>query len=410
MSEPKNATACVQCGLCLASCPTYELSGMEGYSPRGRLAAIAAAQSDPDARLLAGEYLDTCLGCRACEAACPSGVPYGQILEDARQTIGGGGPARGLQDTVLLWFMSRPWRLGLLTAWLWLPQKLGLLRVGVWLARHRLAPGAVAQLAGLPRLKLRNVLARLATNYAPAERERGQVVLFAGCVQDAWARDVHWATVSALTAAGYRVRVPRGQNCCGALHAHAGRREGAAGLARRNLEPLEHYEGRIVVDAAGCGAKLREYGELLADDDRARRVAERVRDVSEVLRPEDVRRLGARAPEGLRRVAFHDPCHAKFVQKIDRQPRALLEAAGYQIIELGDGGRCCGAAGSYAAQHPEWAEPLRDAKLEACRATEADVVAVGNPGCLMWMGAAPGAPRMLHPIQLIAMAIVNGRS
>jgi glycolate oxidase iron-sulfur subunit len=215
---------------------------------------------------------------------------------------------------------------------------------------------------------------------------------------------VHWATIAVLTRLGYRVRVPRGQVCCGALHAHAGRARTAHELAVANLEPFDRYEGPIVVNAAGCGAKLKEYGDVLGEAGRP--FAARVRDVHEVLDPADVRRAVRGAPP-LQRVAVHDPCHLAFAQGVRSQVRDLLAAAGYETVELGDAGRCCGAAGTYAVHHPEWAVPLRDEKVAACRDANADAVAVANPGCAFWMGAADGSPPMYHPIQLVAMAFAS---
>jgi glycolate oxidase iron-sulfur subunit len=374
---------CVQCGLCLSACPTYRLTGVEGYSPRGRIAAIRGLEGGGPVTALTTDFLDTCLGCRACEAACPSGVPYGRILEHAREARP---PRGGIADAVLLWAMARRWRLSVLSLVLYVPQKLGLLRFG-------------GPLRGVPKLKLRTLLVRMATNYAPSTEERGQVVLFTGCVQDAWARDVHWATIAVLTRLGYRVRQPHGQVCCGALHAHAGRTHAADKLAAANEGPLTRYEGEIVVNSAGCGAKLKEYEDLA--------IAARIRDVSEVIDPDDLRALAPKPPSGLQRVAVHDPCHLNFVQRIHGQPRELLRAAGYDVVDVPDGGRCCGAAGSYAMHHPEWAVPLREQKLDACRSVAPDAVAVANPGCLFWMASGPGAPRMYHPIQLVAMALVN---
>ena len=385
--------ACVRCGLCLSSCPTFELTGMEGYSPRGRIAAVRAIEAGKVPGPVEAEYLDTCLGCRACESACPSGVAYGRIFEHARTVVR---PREGLLARVLLWAIARRWRLSLLSVPLWIGQRLGI---------ARFFRGA----SGIPKLRLSDLALRLSTRYVPPDGtpERGQVVLFAGCVSDAWARDVHWATIFVLTRAGYVVRVPRGQVCCGALHAHAGHAKAARELAIRNMLPLERYEGQVVASAAGCGAKLREYGEVLEHPD-AEAVAGRIRDVTEVLTLEDVQDLGPVVPDGLHRIGLHEPCHLAFAQGVREQPRTLLAAAGYDVVGLGDGGRCCGAAGMYSLQQPAFAEPLREAKLAACRAVSVDAVAVGNPGCAFWMGAAADAPRMLHPAQLLAMAVSAG--
>jgi glycolate oxidase iron-sulfur subunit len=397
--EQSDLDTCVRCGLCLSSCPTFELTGMEGYSPRGRI-ATARQLSTREGRLspVVSEYLDTCLGCRACEAVCPAGVPYGRILEGARASVP---PRMGVASRLMLWATARRWRLSLVTLPLWLAQRLGLLRL------LAVVPGLREGLSGLPRLRLSNLVSRMSTNYQPpaGARERGQVVLFVGCVSDAWWRDVHWATIAVLTRIGWRVRVPYGQGCCGALHAHAGRASTARKLAARNVDPLEQFEGTIVVSAAGCGAKLKEYGEVFDHQERPEAVASRVSDVLEVIRPADIRRLGARPPEGLRRIAMHDACHHAFAQGIVSQPRALLEAAGYEVVDLADGGRCCGAAGSYSLSHPEWARPLRDAKVDAINATAPDAVAVANPGCELWISSAHDAPPVYHPVQLLAMAL-----
>jgi glycolate oxidase iron-sulfur subunit len=400
--DPHDLATCVRCGLCLSACPTFQLTGMEGYSPRGRIAAVRSLDT-PTARLspVVTEYLDTCLGCLACEAVCPSGVPYGRILEGARAEVRPAGIVRRVVDAVLLWIVARRWRLSLATLPLWALQRTGLLRL--------LARGSLRNVRGLPGLRLGNLAVRMGTNYVPPPdvEQKGQVVLFAGCVQDAWARDVHFATIDVFTRAGYRVRIPRGVACCGALHAHAGHVQSARRLARRNIDPLEEFAGDIVVTSAGCGAALKSYGHLEAE---AAGVAERTRDWSEILRAEDIKALGASPPPGLERIAVHDPCHLGFAQGIRTQPRDLLRACGYEVVDLPDGGRCCGAAGTYALHHPDWAAPLRAQKLEACAATGADAVAVANPGCQWWMGAPDGAPRMYHPVQLVAVALANARS
>lgn len=402
---------CVRCGLCLQACPTYGLTAMEGYGPRGRIAtARSLLEPEDEPSPVVAEYMDTCLGCRACEAVCPSSVPYGRILEGARAELPpSGGPGRRLIERLLLWVVAKRWRLSMASVPLLLAGRVGPLRLAAWLARRGLAPRGLANVAGLPRMRVADLATRVGTNYEADEdvRERGQVVLFTGCVQDAWFREVHWATIAALTGLGYRVRVPHGQVCCGALHAHAGRDGAARKLARRNLGPLAEFSGEIVVNAAGCGAKLREYEEVLGEDGAS--VAGRVRDVTEIMRPEELRAAGASPPAGLERVAVQDACHLRFAQGIVDEPRWLLEAAGYEVIEPGDEGRCCGAAGTYALHHPEWARPLRDEKLEALRGVAPDAVATGNPGCQLWLAGAPDAPPVYHTVQLLAMALVHGR-
>lgn len=411
MLRSEDLDACVRCGLCLQACPTYRLTAMEGYGPRGRIATARSLLGD-EAELspVVAEYMDTCLGCRACEAVCPSGVPYGRILEGARRELApSGGPVRRLVERLLLWVVAKRWRLSMASLPLLLARRLGLLRVAAGLARRGWGPEGLGNVAGLPRMRVADLATRLGTNYESDEdvRERGGVVLFTGCVQDAWFREVHWATIAVLTRLGYRVRVPHGQVCCGALHAHAGREKAARKLARRNLGPLGEFSGEIVVNAAGCGAKLKEYEEALGEDGSS--VARRVRDVTEVLRPEELRGAGASPPPGFRRVVVQDACHLRFAQGVVTEPRRLLESAGYEVLESTDEGRCCGAAGTYALHHPDWAGPLGDEKVEALRATAPDVVATGNPGCQLWLAGAPDAPPVYHTVQLLAMALVHGR-
>lgn len=375
---------CVRCGLCLAACPTFALTGMEGYSPRGRIAAIKTG----DASEVVQEYLDTCLGCRACETVCPSGVPYGRIFEAARAEIP---TAPKFKSRVMLWATKRRWRLSLISLPLWLAQKV------------------YAAPKGIPPLRLSNLTRRLSSNYAPSGKRKGSVVLFAGCVQDAWARDVHWATIAVLTRLGYQVRVPQGQVCCGALHAHVGRHRAAVDLAERNIVPLEQFAGTIIVNSAGCGAHLKTYGALLNANERPVAIAGRVRDVLEFIDPVWITSLVPRPPEEFRRVAYHDACHHLNAQRISARPRALLRAASYEVADLGDGGRCCGAAGTFSVEHPDWAAPLLEAKADAVNSVQPDVVAAANPGCAFWMGAAPGMPPVLHPIQLLALALSSSR-
>lgn len=392
---------CVRCGLCLQSCPTFQLTGMEGYSPRGRIQAAKLIDAGERSPVLT-DFIDTCLGCRACESVCPAGVPYGAILESARAQLG---PVRRRRfgEGVGLWFVAKRWRLSVASLGIWLLQRLGIA------AAAKRGPVIGQQLAAIPRLRIGPLTRRIGSNFVPPDgvAERGQVVLFTGCVQDAWERDVHYATIAVLTRAGYRVRVPYGQVCCGALHAHSGRDKAARKLGAANVHPLEQFDGPIIVSSAGCGARLKEYGHVFEGRDRAVAVAARVTDVLEFLSVSDIKRLKPVVPEGLRRIAVHDACHHNFAQGITRQPRILLAAAGFEVLDLNDGGRCCGAAGSYAASHPDWARPLRDDKVAAISLVEPDAVAVANPGCSLWIGTHEDAPLMLHPMQLIALAVVG---
>lgn len=380
---------CVACGLCLPHCPTFRITGLETASPRGRIAAMRAVDEgvaqidDSFARMM-----DECLACRACEAACPSGVPFGRMIEAARAQIEPHRPprARGLKRAGLAWALPRPRVVRTMAAGLGATQAAGL---------GRLVPKRLR--ASTPAVSLEELREPL-----PAAQGAGPTAaLLTGCVMDAAFRPVHRATLRLLAASGYRAVVPRGGGCCGALAMHYGYPKAARRMARARIAELEGAEV-VVVNSAGCSAHMKSYGELLAGDrrwaGRAERLAERVRDVVEMPLAPARRDLGA--------VAVHDACHHLHAQGISAGPRALLAAAGATCVELGDGGRCCGAAGMYSVTQPEMAGTLRLQKARAIAATGAPVVSVANPGCAMQIAEGLreiGAPvRVVHPAELVA--------
>jgi glycolate oxidase iron-sulfur subunit len=378
---------CVSCGLCLPHCPTFRLTGRETASPRGRIAAMRAVEEGHGAVDDSfATMMDECLACRACEAACPSGVPFGRMIEAARAQAEPTRPAaaRGIKALGLAGVLPRR-RLVLGAGWL-----LALARA---LRLDRLAPPA--QRASTPPATLREMLRPV-----PAELGSGpSAAVLSGCVMDVAFRPVQRATMRAVAAAGYRaLRTPPGA-CCGALAMHHGRPEAAEEMARARIPELERGE-IVVVNASGCSAHVRTYGELLADDPRwaarAAAVAGRVRDLIELELPEADRRLG--------RVAVHDACHHLHAQGIE--PRAMLRRAGAEPVDLGDGGRCCGAAGLYSVLQPELAGRLRAQKAAAIAATGAPVVAVANPGCAIQIAAGlreiGSSARVAHPAELVA--------
>jgi glycolate oxidase iron-sulfur subunit len=332
--------------------------------------------------------MDECLACRACEAACPSGVPFGRMIEAARAQAEPLRPARarGAKALGLGWVLPRRRVVLAMAAGLGLMQLLRL---------DRLLPSRLR--ASTPRVRLRELATPL-----PASTGAGPTAaLLTGCVMDAAFRPTHRATLRALAAAGHRaVGVPNG--CCGALAMHYGRPDAARAMARARIDQLEGAD-LVVVNAAGCSAHMKTYGELLAGDPRyaarARRVAERTRDLIELeLAPAPDRPLG--------RVAMHDACHHLHAQGIGAAPRELLRAAGAEVVEVRDAGRCCGAAGLYSVTQPEMAGELRRRKAEAIAASGAATVAVANPGCAMQIAAGLreiGAEvRVAHPADLIA--------
>jgi len=379
---------CVACGLCLPHCPTYRLTGRETASPRGRIAAMRAVDEGRAEVDGAFRYMmDECLACRACEAACPSGVPFGRMVEAARaQAEPGRDPrSRALRRAGLAWLLPRRRLLVAMAAGLGASQALGL---------DRLVPRRLAGAA--PRVSLRELRRPL-----PRAQGRGPTAaLLTGCVMDVAFRPVHRATLRALARSGWRAVVPGGGGCCGALSMHHGYPEAARRMARDRIPELEGADV-VVVNSAGCSAHMRTWGELLADDpawaERAHRVAERVRDVADMPFATEPRRLGA--------VAVHDACHHLHAQGIGATPRAMLRAAGAEVVEVADAGRCCGAAGLYSVLEPELSSELRAQKARAIAATGAPVVAVANPGCALQIAAGLrdiGSPtRVAHPVELI---------
>jgi glycolate oxidase iron-sulfur subunit len=392
VGEYDNMLACVRCGLCLTSCPTYVLTLHEAEGPRGRIAM---------ARALAEGYLTVtpdlvehelnCLVCEACTAICPAGVHMEPIqvalratLAQERATPWWRRPVRALGYRAMLADMRRL-RRGVRL--LWLAQRLGL----VWLARRlgllRLL-GLKQAAALLPPLPSRFLVPRGETYPALNEGTPPQRVLFfAGCVMSTMLAEIDRATIRVLQRAGCTVVNPAGQGCCGALHAHDGDLETAKALARRTIAAFAGEEP-VIVNSAGCGAMLKGYAHLLHDDpvwaERAAAFAARVRDFTEFLaeRPPPLRRE-------VRTVAtYQDPCHLLHAQRVSRQPRELLRAVpGLELKELGDGGLCCGSAGVYNLTHPEQARRLGEQKVAQALATGARVLVTANPGCLLHLRA-----------------------
>jgi glycolate oxidase iron-sulfur subunit len=378
--DPDDLATCVSCGLCLPHCPTFRVTGEEALSPRGRIAAMRAVQLDgaPVDDAFVG-FVSTCVQCRGCEPACPSGVPYGRLVEATRTTLAAEG-------------RITPW---------W--QRLGF----SVLAHHRLVLAGSTVLAAAQRLRLvpaRAGLPRLPLRRPPRVRATGDDVwLFTGCVMDAWQRDVHVATARVLRGIGVTYAVPgAGGGCCGALHTHAGLEERTRRLARDVMASMPG-EAPIVVNSAGCGAALKDYGHLLGTDE-AREFAARVLDVHEfvarhVERLAPVRRLDP--------VIVQDPCHLRHVQRSHQAVRTVLATVA-DVVELDDDGLCCGAGGAYSALEPALAGEIRERKLAsiaraASTAPVVPVVASANPGCAMHLAAAGVTVR--HPMQLVADAL-----
>ncbi len=397
--------ACVHCGFCLQACPTYVNLEDENDSPRGRLVLMRRlldgeiALDDPDA----GTHLDRCLGCRACETACPSGVPYGELLEATRATMA---PVRGLPFVarIVLGVFSRE----------------ALLRPALFAAR-------VLRATPIPRVLARFLPARLAFPFAmlassaphllrtrhrysptkPALEHRGSAALLTGCVMDGLFGHVNAATTRVLLVNGYDVVAAPMQQCCGALHAHAGDLASARALARSNIAAFERSNAEyIAINSAGCGAMIKQYGHLLHDDpawaSRAAQIATRARDISELLATAGPTPGGALAL----RVTHDPPCHQMHAQRVVQQPMAVLAAIPeLTLVPLEDADQCCGSAGIYNLIEPETSDAVLAPKLQRIAEANATYVATGNPGCMMQLGAgllrSGSTTRVVHPVELL---------
>src|SRR5881392_187310 len=392
---------CVHCGFCLQACPTFLATGDEADSPRGRIDLMRAleagelAPDDPALRL----HLDRCLGCRGCEPVCPSGVGFGRGMEAAR---------------ALLATRRRPSALA--RAALWALTSPGTSRTVYALARMLRATGIPRRLAGWGRLRF--AMGMLAATKPTRNAKRGtrnrragpssafrvptSALLFRGCVMDGLFAHIHDATIRTLQVNGYEVREVPPQVCCGALHAHAGLRDEARRLAGTNIAAFGDDDTPIVVNSAGCGAMLKEYGHLVDVPGDGHRFAGRVRDVSELLAERGPR---PGAPLDVT-VAYDPPCHLLHAQRIAEPPERMLRAIPVlRVISMPDAAQCCGSAGLFTLVEPAMSRAVLAPKLASLAEARPQVVATGNPGCLMQLGAglsAAGVPAAVrHPVELL---------
>jgi glycolate oxidase iron-sulfur subunit len=392
--------ACVHCGFCLQACPTYLTLEDENDSPRGRIVLMHALVEgtlpvdDPDVRT----HIDRCLGCRACETACPSGVPYGRLLEATRATLTANQPNPAIARAILFTFAH--------------PALLSLAMLSGRIARALRLSSLLARLPG----RLGFAMAMLEATRAPIERaayrpardgSRGTATLLTGCVMEGLFTETNRATERTLTANDYAVVATRGQRCCGALHAHAGDADAARALARHNIAAFEASGADYVVaNAAGCGAMMKEYEHLFTDEPewrhRASAVASRVRDVSELLAEAGPRPGGALDVT----VTYDAPCHLLHAQRVANPPLSVLGAVrGLSLVPLAGSEHCCGSAGIYNLVEPDVSDTVLAPKLARIAETRATLVATGNPGCLMQIGAglhqAGSRVRVVHPVDLL---------
>lgn len=391
--------ACVQCGLCLPVCPTFRLTGRETASPRGRIQAMKAVHQG--VLEVDGPFqgiIDFCLGCRACEPVCPGMVPYGRALEGTRAEIVAQRRSFGhrLRSFLLGPMLGSRSSLRVGSAALRLAQGTG--ATALVPTRYRNLTAGLRRLGGRPKPTLGHV---------GGSGRSGTVGLLAGCIQDEWFRPVNHAAIALLEMAGYRVEVPSGQTCCGALAAHDGKSGEARSLAARNVPVLSEYE-QVVVTSAGCSAHVREYGHWAPGGDE---VGARAMDVTVAVARAIDSGLLPRLPGDSGRVAIQDPCHLRHAQRVTTEPRLILEAGGYEVVEIDPTGMCCGAAGLYTVLQPEASQELGNRKAGQIRSTGVSRVASANPGCEMQLRSALGAGYdVAHPIEWYLQAVGAGGS
>lgn len=389
--DEQKALACIHCGLCLGSCPTYLETGNENDSPRGRIYLMRALQAGTlELEAPVARHLDLCLGCRACEAVCPSGVQYGALLEHTRDHVEHsfkrGWFQTFLRRVAIEQVFPFPWRMKLAL----LPLKF-LRAIGL----DRFLPAALQEAASLVP---RDAVALDVPAFTPASSHNqpgpgaGRSVGFVrGCVMPVLFGPTHANSIQLLNRAGCDVHAPVAQGCCGALYAHSGQLDRARECARRNIAAFEALDvSCIVINAAGCGSTLKEYGSLLSGDPqwatRAEAFARKVRDLSEVLTPSAPTSVNTASTSG--RVTYHDACHLAHAQRITREPRALVKGvAGTHWVELPESDLCCGSAGTYNLTEPEMAARLQERKIQNILKSGATTVVTSNPGCLLQIRA-----------------------
>lgn len=405
---------CVHCGMCSSACPTYTELGDENDGPRGRIylmRLVTDGRIDLNPRL--EHHLHLCLDCRACETACPSGVRYGRLIEPFRLAVEEADTSLAkrydwFREIILFRIFPYAERMRLLCTPLRIAERLKIPQLIARLGLLRFLPGRLGQMATLlpPELPDGPPLPKFVPAFG---RRRARVAFFVGCVADAVFRPIHWATLRVLQQNGCDVIIPDGQGCCGAIHYHAGSREGARQMADANVAAFDLDDvDAVIVNHGGCGAMLREYGLHWPDAEQSRREAfsRKVRDVHEFLDG-----LGFVPPEGrIEALAtYHDACHLAHGQKVVQPPRRLLaQIPGLQLRDLPEAEICCGSAGTYNLNQPKMALRLAQRKVDNIRSTQAEIVLAANAGCLLHIGrelrGQRHPARLMHPMELLDMS------
>jgi glycolate oxidase iron-sulfur subunit len=387
---------CMRCGFCLPTCPTYIESGFqESHSPRGRIALMKAVVDgliEPDEDV--ERTLNMCLGCRACEPVCPSGVNYGHLLEEARDIIQQNKkhslPVRILRKAVFEELFPHPHRMRTITGLISFYQRSGLQRIARNTGLLNLLPAQLKEMEKvLPKVPaLKDMKNR--PKHLPAQgTTKRRIAFFSGCLMDTMFMETNDATMKLLQLAGCEIVIPPAQTCCGALHGHGGEKSQAKELAKRNIEAFEGLNvDYIITNAGGCGAFLIEYDHLLKDDPdwakRAKAFTEKIKDISAILVELNFHKKGLKLPAQV--VTYQDSCHLRNVMKTASAPRILLQSIeGLQFREMKDADRCCGSAGIYNIVEPEMSMQILDYKMEQAKETKATTIVTANPGCLLQM-------------------------
>ncbi|HEY3840186.1 MAG TPA: heterodisulfide reductase-related iron-sulfur binding cluster [Bryobacteraceae bacterium] len=410
--QQEDLDRCVHCGLCLNACPTYRELGVEMDSPRGRIYQMVQVSTGAPITPSYREHIDLCLACRGCESACPSGVEYGRLVEAARAEIESqtvrSWPSRMVRSFVFKHLLQSPALMTLAGSMIYLYQASGLQRLtrGSGLLKLFGKLGGLEQLT--PPAEVPFFFNKIGKTY-PAEGERKhRVAMLAGCLANVSFARLNEATIRVLQKNGIEVVIPEGQGCCGALHVHAGVRDEARKLARRNIDAfLSGGYDAIITNAAGCGSTLKEYDELLENDpayaERAKQFVKLASDVTEVLGSVRLNRDMRDLPW---RVTYQDSCHLAHGQKIRKQPRHLLkQVPGLEFREMPNSDVCCGSAGIYNVLHTDMAMSILERKMSSINPIKVDVIATANPGCMLQLRAGArlfgSGQRVMHVVEVL---------
>ena len=406
---------CVHCGMCLESCPTYELTGQEQHSPRGRVHLIkSVAEGRLEVNEAFADPVFQCLDCRACTTACPADVDVGGLIEEARGQVRQAMPLTGAKGLVSKLFLKglfpHPKRMQLLGGSLKFYQKsgmqklvrsTGLIRV---MPKHLVEMESIMPDVGVP---VRKKYGKTGTIPAKGDAKHN-VAFLTGCIMDVMFSDINESTINVLTRNGNSVTIPERQTCCGALHVHAGDRETGRKLAKQNIEAFEDAD-KVIVNAAGCGCMLKDYPELFRDDPewkaKAEVFSEKVEDISKYLHD-----TGYEKPKSeiKARLTYHDACHLAHGQGIRKEPREiLLDIPGVEMVNMPNADRCCGSAGIYNITHPEMAGAVLESKMRNVP-EDVEMISMGNPGCMLQMAIGVKkygrSQQIVHTVQLLDWA------